>query len=46
MLPETPGPEAVVLFPKGFGAQVEVLAPEGQREEFRTTVERLKKMCR
>jgi hypothetical protein len=29
---------------RGFGAQVEVLAPEGLREEFRTTVERLKKM--
>ncbi len=31
---------------RGFGAQVEVLAPEGLREEFRTTVERLKKMYR
>ena len=29
---------------RGFGAQVEVLAPEGLREEFRTTVERLKIM--
>lgn len=29
---------------RGFGAQVEVLAPEGLREEFRTTVDRLKKM--
>lgn len=31
---------------RGFGAQVEVLAPEGLREEFRVTVERLKKMYR
>lgn len=29
-----------------FGAQVEVLAPEGLREEFRSTVERLKKIYR
>lgn len=29
---------------RGFGAQVEVLAPEGLREEFKATVERLKMM--
>lgn len=29
---------------RGFGAQVEVMAPEGLREEFRSTVERLKKI--
>ncbi len=27
---------------RGFGAEVEVLAPEGLREEFRSTVDRLK----
>lgn len=31
---------------RGFGAEVEVLAPEGLREEFKSTVERLKKMYR
>ncbi len=31
---------------KGFGAEVEVLAPEGLRDEFRSTVERLQIMYR
>ena len=31
---------------RGFGAEVEVLAPEGLREEFKSTVERLKIMYR
>ena len=36
----------LICWLRGFGSQVEVLAPEVLREEFRTSVERLKRMYR